>query len=306
MAHYLLPPNGLSASVVPSLHPPKKGVGTDELAHDDGSLTNNHVQNGPVTNGHTNGYSNGLADAEDMRAYPNGGDQERNPTVLPKSMLEKFQFTFLIRDPHFSVPSYYRCSVPPLDKVTGFHDFMPSEAGYVELRHLLNYLAEENLIGPGIVGRDSTEGAHETNGAANASRENGTGQGNHETPICVIDADDLLDDPAGVIEAFCRIVDIPFDPAMLRWDTEADHEHASCAFAKWKGFHDDAIASREFRPRKHKSSSSSAGGRKRKSEAEFDAEWRAQFGDQGAKTIREVVDKNMPHYEYLRGFALKV
>lgn len=33
----------------------------------------------------------------------------------------------------------------------------------------------------------------------------------------VIDADDLLDDPAGTLRALCAALAIPFDPAMLHW-----------------------------------------------------------------------------------------
>lgn len=34
-------------------------------------------------------------------------------------------------------------------------------------------------------------------------------------------------------------------------------------------------------------------------------EWRKKFGDEAAKTIRETVDANIPHYEYLKSFAIK-
>ena len=33
----------------------------------------------------------------------------------------------------------------------------------------------------------------------------------------VIDADDVLENPQGMVEALCRACDIPFDPAMLAW-----------------------------------------------------------------------------------------
>lgn len=43
-----------------------------------------------------------------------------------------------------------------------------------------------------------------------------------------------------------------------------------------------------------------------KSEEEFDAEWRAKYGEKGARIIRETVNRNMPDYLYLKQFALKV
>lgn len=36
------------------------------------------------------------------------------------------------------------------------------------------------------------------------------------------------------------------------------------------------------------------------------AEWRDKYGADAAKMIRTVVDENIPHYEYLKQFALKV
>jgi DNA repair and recombination protein RAD54B len=69
--------------------------------------------------------------------------------------------------------------------------------------------------------------------------------------ICVIDADDLLDNPSGMIEAFCKTTGIEWDPNMLVWDTEKDQEVAKEAFEKWKGFHEDALDSDRLRARTH-------------------------------------------------------
>jgi hypothetical protein len=69
--------------------------------------------------------------------------------------------------------------------------------------------------------------------------------------ICVIDADDLLDNPSGVVEAFCKTTGIEWDPEMLKWDTEKDQAVAKEAFEKWKGFHEDALDSDRLRARTH-------------------------------------------------------
>src|SRR6218665_3503179 len=71
-----------------------------------------------------------------------GAPRVNNPTVLPLSILKRFQFAFLIRNPRKAVPSYYRCCIPPLHEMTGFKYFMPNEAGYRELRVLFEYLLE--------------------------------------------------------------------------------------------------------------------------------------------------------------------
>jgi len=37
-----------------------------------------------------------------------------------------------------------------------------------------------------------------------------------------------------------------------------------------------------------------------------DKEWREKYGEEGAKVIRETVDTNIPDYEYLKSFAIKI
>ncbi len=39
---------------------------------------------------------------------------------------------------------------------------------------------------------------------------------------------------------------------------------------------------------------------------EEDKQWREKYGEEGQKTIRECVDANTPHYEYLKSFAMKI
>jgi hypothetical protein len=153
-----------------------------------------------------------------------------NPTVVPAEILRQFHFTFLIRHPRHSIPSYWRCTIPPLDRITGFYNFRPDEAGYDELRRVFDFLIEEKQIGPAIAG------------------EHGTLK-NDEVSITVVDADDLLDNPAGIIRAYCKEVGVDYTLDMLIWDTEESHLQAQAAFEKWRGFHDDAINSTSLTPR---------------------------------------------------------
>ena len=139
--------------------------------------------------------------------------------------------------------------------MTGFYEFMPNEAGYRELRRLFDYLRSLGQIGPGIAsgvtaaadmnGYSMTNGHTTTNGSA---MTNG-----HSTKvdICVVDADDLLDNPNGVIEAFCKSVGIEYNDRMLNWESEEDQKYAMDAFAKWTGFHEDALHSSSLKPRTH-------------------------------------------------------
>jgi len=277
--HYLLPPDGKPATIAPSLSDKtvKKGVGTN------GTTTNGEttaLTNG-FTNDFTNGFTNGFVNGVHKAPYPyNTAAEPGNPTVLPTEILKQYHFTFLIRHPRYSIPSYWRCTVPPLDEITGFYDFMPSEAGYDELRRFFDFLREQRQIGPAIAGK---------HGAL----------GDEEVSITVIDADDLLDNPEGIIEAYCKEVGIDYCPKMLNWDTEQDHQRAKVAFEKWKGFHEDAINSTSLKPR-------TAAHHCTKTVKAEDQEWREKYGESGQKVIRECVNANIADYEYLKSFAVKV
>ena len=187
ITHYLAPPDHKPASIAPSLQ----------------DTTNGHT-NGTTTNG-TNGH-----------ATP-------NPTVLPLPILRNFHFTFLIRHPRRAIPSYYRCTIPPLSAKTGFTTFMPSEAGYSELRALFDYLLQE-----GLISKNPKHGG---------------------LKVTVVDADDLLAAPEAVVKRFCEDVGLEFDEGMLGWGDAEGQKVAEQAFEKWNGFHEDAIGSTGLRAR---------------------------------------------------------
>ncbi|KAJ9632099.1 hypothetical protein H2203_000500 [Taxawa tesnikishii (nom. ined.)] len=286
ITYYLFPPNGKPASIAPSLQRLERGVGTQ--TNGDSAHLKTSV---PVPSSSTevidHGGSHAVASAP---PYPYAtAAEEGNPTVVPKEMLQQLHFAFLIRHPKYSVPSYYRCTVPPLDEMTGFYNYMPNEAGYDELRRLFDYLKESGQVGPEVDDK-IVSGSGESNGV--------NGHSDGKVNICVVDADDLLDHPAEIIETFCKSVGIQYTPDMLNWDNEEDHRYAKEAFEKWKGFHEDAIYSSSLKPREHK--------KKQKTEEEENAEWREKFGEEGAKVIRETVNKNIADYEYLKQFAIKV
>jgi hypothetical protein len=249
MAYYLIPPEGKPASIAPSLvgWTVKKGVGTNDNMETNGTTNNttdgtsnttinytiNHAAHTAV-NGTANGVNHYTANGTKSTPYPYQTEAEPgNPTVVPASTLKQFHFTFLIRHPRKSIPSYYRCTIPPLDRVTGFYNFMPSEAGYDELRRIFNFLRSQNQIGPARAGERSNSSPLD------------------EVSITVIDADDMLDNPQVVIEAFCKEVGLDYSPQMLKWDSDVAQREARDAFAKWSGFHEDAIDSSCLKPRMH-------------------------------------------------------
>ena len=207
----------MPATIAPSLLSKRKGVGTDVV--DNGEL---------------------------LAKYPYDTEAEfGNPTVIPFELLQQFHFAFLIRDPHSSIPSYLRCTRPPLDQKTGWYHFHPNEAGYEELIRFFHFLRAIHQIGP--------QRAQPESAISPANGQSGEDHGStpmlHNAEICIIDADDLLDDPDNIIQSFCKSVNFDYNPAMMDWDNEADHEHAKEVFAKWPGFHEDAIDSKNLTPR---------------------------------------------------------
>lgn len=46
--------------------------------------------------------------------------------------------------------------------------------------------------------------------------------------------------------------------------------------------------------------------KKPKTVEEDDAEWVEKYGQEGQKVIRDCVNANIPDYEYLKSFAIKV
>lgn len=276
MAYYLMPADGKPPRPAPSLHTVKRGIGTNGTG-------NMYSANGVTPDGSSSSkgtpHANGTA--KDIK----------NPTVVPVDLLEQFHYAFLIRDPHYSIPSYYRCTIPPLDKITGWYHFDASEAGYDELRRFFNYVNDVGFVGPSLANDGRVE-----NGKINGV--NGTNGTPHEgVEICVVDADDLLDNPAGIIERFCNSVRMEYTPDMLTWDTKEAQSTAKAAFEKWTGWHEDALSSSSLKPRAHKKAP--------KTEAQFDEEWREKYGEEGAKIIRSAVDKCMPDYLYLKKFTIK-
>ena len=211
------PPNGGAATLAPSLQSVKRGVGTGAL----NDATAKAIANGIADEGKDSGIT--------------------NPTVIPDEVLRQFHFAFLIRHPKHSIPSYWRCTIPPLDDVTGFYDFMPEEAGYDELRRIFDYMHATGIVGPDVAGQES------------ASKTNGHSP--NAVQICLVDADEMLANPKGVMSKFCESVGIEYNDDMLEWDTPEDHAFAKEKFEKWKGFHEDAINSSGLMAREHVSHS---------------------------------------------------
>ena len=198
-----------------------------------------------------------------------------NPTLLSTPLLQAFQFVFLIRNPSASIPSLYRCFLPPLSEKTGEHTLDPTELGYRETRILFDYLYP----------------------AASRSSQSTVPS---PRPI-LVDADDLLSDPEAIIRSVCAYLSLPYSSSMLSWSTPEDHEHALGLFEKYAGYHEDALNSTGLHG---KTADREAWGKKAKTREEEDEEWKERYGDGAAKEIRAAVDLCRDDYEYLRQFRI--
>ena len=158
----------------------------------------------------------------------------QNPTVLPLEVLRSFHFTFLIRNPRLSIPSYYRCTVPPLCKVTGVSAYDSKAAGYRELRLLYDYLVQSNVTCPEISSAKRSQANHGNLKGSETQKR---------VKICVIKAEALLESPIPILRTYCEHIGIPFSENMLSWGDASQQKHAREQLDTWKGFHEDAICS---------------------------------------------------------------
>ena len=205
-----------------------------------------------------------------------------NPTLLPTSLLHRFQFVFLVRDPSASIPSLYRCFLPPISDKTEEHTLDPTELGYRETRILFDYLCP-----PALRSSDPSNIA--------AAEKSGS------TPI-LIDAEDLLTHPDIIVRAVCAQLELPYSSSMLSWSSPEDHAYAVSLFEKYAGYHEDALNSTGLRG---KPADTEARGKLAKTKEEEDQEWIQRYGSDAAQKIREAVDLCREDYEYLRQFRLR-
>jgi hypothetical protein len=231
MAKGLVPPFEKPSSIAPSLLSPEQR----ELVKDhhstmeiDLNMSNRDIENS--------------IGSHDYYPYFPHVVEPFNPTVLPEAILKEFHFTFLIRHPVLSIPSFYRCTIPPLSNTTGWSDFMPDEVSYSPVRRLFDYLYLVGQIGPRICGRARDKRVKFDFETSHVNDCEGV-------EICVVDADDLLEDQEGVLKLYCLSVGLLYDPSMLIWNTTENQQRAETAFEKWKGFHEEALNSTSLKPR---------------------------------------------------------
>jgi len=152
----------------------------------------------------------------------------------------KIIHSFIIRHPAKAIASLYYKSCIDNEK-TGYTHFDPAEAGYTAMWDLLKHLEQQ----PGC------------------------------PPLVIIDADDLLEDPEGLMSAYCDAVGLPFHTGMLSWTPGPCKELES----PWSGWTDDVINSSGITKRA-----------KRSSPPQTDAL---------PNDVRETIAEAMPIYEHM-------
>jgi len=155
--------------------------------------------------------------------------------------MHKFKHSFLIRDPRKAVPSLYKASVNK--QLTGWDYFDPKESGFQDMYDLYHYLVKE--LG--------------------------------ETPV-VVDADDLLENPEEILQAYCDATGIKFNKKILEWEPGPVPD-----WDVWAGWHENALKSSGFK-------------RQEKDKNKID---RAREEERLPNIVRQTIERCIPLYEEL-------
>merc|ERR1719331_627270 len=110
---------------------------------------------------------------------------------------------------------------------------------------------------------------------------------NNGTPPPVVESDDLLDDPEGIIMAFCEAVDIPYIPEALTFKPE--QKSAFSAHVGWNKknpheyYHDNAVNSTGLKPQD-----------------------RSKYIDmaEAPARIQQMYRRMLPHYKHLHQYRI--
>ena len=133
---------------------------------------------------------------------------------LPATTMAQFTHCFLMRRPEKVLRSFWRVAQEGAADKEGRSSssstyFNPDEAGFHELDALVDVVTVQ------------------------------LGQ-----PLILVDADDLLADPAGILKAWCHAVGLPWEANITSWKAGMPE-----TWQKWPGWHDDAATSTGFAPR---------------------------------------------------------
>jgi hypothetical protein len=119
-----------------------------------------------------------------------------------------------------------------MSDITGVTQYSAADTEYKELRQIFDYLRSCGIVGPSLAGQraQSPASVHDV--------------AQQEADICIVDAEDLLEYPAQIVQQYCATTGLNYSgQCMLRWETPGESLRARDAFATWTGFHEEAINS---------------------------------------------------------------
>ena len=157
--------------------------------------------------------------------------------------IRSFQHTFLIRNPKKAIPSLYAASVNK--QLTGWEYFDPKESGFKQMFELYRFIVTTKDTNPVIV-----------------------------------DADDLLEDPEGIMRAYCEGIGVRFDKKILEWEPGPVPD-----WDVWAGWHENALKSSGFR-------------RQDPNKSKIDASKKLEE-ERLPNIVMQTIERSMPFYDEL-------
>lgn len=157
--------------------------------------------------------------------------------------IRSFQHTFLIRSPKKAIPSLFAASVNK--QLTGWEYFDPQESGFQQMCQLYRFIAT-----------------------------------NKDNNPVIVDADDLLEDPEGIMRAYCEGIGVRFDKKILEWEPGPVPD-----WDVWAGWHENALKSSGFH-------------RQDPSKSKINAKQMARK-EKLPNIVMQTIERSMPFYEEL-------
>ena len=164
--------------------------------------------------------------------------------IFLENGFKNFRHTFLIRNPKRAVFSLYKVTTNPT--LTGWDSFDPAEAGFKQMFEFFQFVWSH--LDP--------------------------------TPV-VVDADDLLDNPEGILQSYCEALGLEYQENMTKWAPRPVPHWENCNCLGW---HEVVLKSSGFLPRKSNSKCRDGG--------EFDMEHMPQ-------EVVDTIEMSMPHFKAL-------
>ncbi|KAK3718898.1 hypothetical protein LTR37_004814 [Vermiconidia calcicola] len=203
-----------------------------------------------------------------------------NPTIVPDELLKLFTPIIFIQHPAIVIPAWLRLAKSEYGSNTLDDEDFTVWTSLRWSRILFDYLRASQ----GFKRQDSTSsgltGRYEPRIVA--------------TRPYVIDADDVTNNTHGTLAAICRLLGVQIEVVTQSWTeyfaraTEAVKSVIPDSFMKV--FADTQIDSQA-------------------SQIDLDFEmlkWKEEFGEESAELLLKKVEEDLPHYEYLKSFRLRV